>query len=56
MIIDAELVRQVEDAMAAERSAFADGMAARLPDLKAAWLPIAGGRAIFTGANFFTMS
>lgn len=54
MIIDAELVHQVEDAMAAERSAFADGMAARLPDSKAAWLSVAGGRAIFTGAGFFT--
>lgn len=54
MIIDDRLVHQVEDAMAAERSAFADGMAARLPGSKAAWIPIAGGRAIFTGTGFFT--
>lgn len=54
MIIDAERVHQVEDAMAAERSAFADGMAARLPNSKAGWLPVAGGRAIFTGTGFFT--
>jgi hypothetical protein len=44
----------VEDGMAAERSAFADGMAALRPELGAGWLPVAGGRAIFTGMGFFT--
>jgi GNAT superfamily N-acetyltransferase len=54
MIVDHELINQVEDAIAAERSAFAAGMAAFQPESGACWLPIAGGRAIFTGADFFT--
>lgn len=54
MIIDGKLVHRVEDAIVAERSAFADGMAARLPESRAGWLPVAGGRAIFTGTDFFT--
>jgi GNAT superfamily N-acetyltransferase len=54
MIIDDELVHRVEAAIVAERSVFADGMAARFPDSKAGWLAVAGGRAIFTGTDFFT--
>jgi GNAT superfamily N-acetyltransferase len=54
MIVDPELIMQVEAAMVAERSAFADGMAALRPDSGAAWLSVAGGRAIFTGADLFT--
>ena len=54
MIVDHELINQVEDAIAAERSAFAEGMAAFQPESGACWLPIAGGRAIFTGTDFFT--
>jgi GNAT superfamily N-acetyltransferase len=54
MIVDHALINQVEDAIAAERSAFAEGMAAFQPESGAGWLPIAGGRAIFTGADFFT--
>jgi hypothetical protein len=54
MIVDRELLNGVEDAMAAERSAFADGMAALRPGSGAGWLPVAGGRAIFTGTGFFT--
>jgi GNAT superfamily N-acetyltransferase len=54
MIVDHELITRVEAAMVAERSAFADGMAALQPDTGAGWLPVAGGRAIFTGAHFFT--
>jgi GNAT superfamily N-acetyltransferase len=54
MIIDHELVRCVEDAIAAERSAFADGMAVVLPNSTASWISVAGGRAIFTGTDFFT--
>jgi GNAT superfamily N-acetyltransferase len=44
----------MEDMIAAERSAFADGMAALRPQAGAGWLPVAGGRAIFTGASFFS--
>ena len=54
MIVTHELMQRVEDAMAAERCAFADGMAALQPDGGATWLPVAGGRAIFTGVGFFT--
>ena len=54
MIVDDNLMTRVEDAMAAERSAFADGMSALRPDLGAGWFPVAGGRAIFTGADFFS--
>jgi hypothetical protein len=54
MIVNHPLVSRIEDAMAAERSAFADGMAALRPDAGAGWLPVAGGRAIFTGAGFFS--
>ena len=54
MIVDQELLNRVEDAMVAERSVFADGMSALRPDLGASWLDVAGGRAIFTGAGFFS--
>jgi hypothetical protein len=54
MIVDHALLNRVENAMAAERSAFADGMAALRPGSGAGWLPVAGGRAIFTGTGFFT--
>jgi GNAT superfamily N-acetyltransferase len=54
MIVDTTLIQRIEDAIAAERSAFADGMAALRPDVGAGWLPVAGGRAIFTGASFFS--
>ncbi len=54
MIIDRELMNRIEAAMVAERSAFADGMAALQPRLGASWLDVAGGRAIFTGASFFS--
>jgi GNAT superfamily N-acetyltransferase len=54
MIIDRELINRVEDAMVAERTAFADGMAALQPHVGAGWLDVAGGRAIFTGASFFS--
>jgi GNAT superfamily N-acetyltransferase len=54
MIVDHELVQRVEDAIAAERSAFADGMAVQLPNSTASWMSVAGGRAIFTGSDFFT--
>jgi hypothetical protein len=54
VIVDHELFNRVEDGIAAERSAFADGMAALQPELEAGWIPVAGGRAIFTGAGFFT--
>lgn len=53
MLVNHELIQHVEDAIAAERSAFADGMAALLPASGAGWLAVAGGRAIFTGAHFF---
>ena len=53
MLVDPELMQRIEDAIAAERSAFADGMAAFWPESGASWLPVAGGRAIFTGAGFF---
>jgi GNAT superfamily N-acetyltransferase len=54
MIVDITLIQRIEDAIATERSAFADGMAALRPDVGAQWLPVAGGRAIFTGASFFS--
>jgi GNAT superfamily N-acetyltransferase len=54
MLVDLELIQRIEDAIAAERSAFADGMATRQPESGAGWLPVAGGRAVFTGANFFS--
>lgn len=54
MLVDPELIQRIEDAIAAERSAFADGMAALRPESGASWLPVAGGRAIFTGADFFS--
>jgi GNAT superfamily N-acetyltransferase len=53
MIVDHTLIQSIEDAIAAERSAFTDGMSALRPDAAAGWLPVAGGRAIFTGASFF---
>jgi hypothetical protein len=46
MIVDHSLLNQVENAIAAERSTFADGMAAFQPESRACWLPAAGGRAI----------
>jgi GNAT superfamily N-acetyltransferase len=54
MIVDNTLIQRIEDAIAAERSAFADGMAALRGDGGAGWFPVAGGRAIFTGASFFS--
>jgi GNAT superfamily N-acetyltransferase len=54
MIVDHELMNRIEDAIAAERSAFADGMSALRPGSGAGWLSVAGGRAIFTGAGFFS--
>jgi hypothetical protein len=54
VIVDHELFNRVEDGIAAERSAFADGMAALQPELEAGWISVAGGRAIFTGVGFFT--
>lgn len=54
MLVDPALMQRIEDAIAAERSAFADGMAALWPESGARWLPVAGGRAIFTGAGFFS--
>jgi GNAT superfamily N-acetyltransferase len=54
MIVDHTLIQRIEDAIAVERSAFADGMAALRPESGAGWLPVAGGRAIFTGASFFS--
>jgi GNAT superfamily N-acetyltransferase len=53
MIVTPELMQRVEDAIAAERCAFADGMAALQPAGGATWLAVAGGRAIFTGNGFF---
>ena len=47
-------MQRVEDAIAAERCTFADGMAALQPDGGATWLAVAGGRAVFTGVGFFT--
>jgi len=47
-------MNRIEEAIVAERSAFADGMAALQPHLGASWLDVAGGRAIFTGARFFS--
>lgn len=49
MIVDHALIMKVETAMAAERSAFADGMATLRPDSGAAWLPVAGGRGLHRG-------
>jgi GNAT superfamily N-acetyltransferase len=54
MIVDHTLVQKIEDAIAAERSAFADGMAALRAEAGAGWLPVAGGRAIFTGTGLFS--
>jgi GNAT superfamily N-acetyltransferase len=54
MLVDAALMQRIEDAIAAERSAFADGMAALRPGSGASWLPVAGGRAVFTGADLFS--
>jgi GNAT superfamily N-acetyltransferase len=54
MLVDSRLIQRIEDAIAAERSAFADGMAALQPAAGAGWLPVAGGRAVFTGAHFFS--
>ena len=54
MLVDHELMQRIEDAIAAERSAFADGMAALRPESRSGWLPVAGGRAIFTGVDFFS--
>ncbi len=54
MIVTHELMQRVEDAIAAERCAFADGMAALQPNGGATWLPVEGGRAVFTGVGFFT--
>ena len=54
MLVNSELIQRIEDVIAAERSAFADGMAALGPESGASWLPVAGGRAIFTGADFFS--
>jgi GNAT superfamily N-acetyltransferase len=54
MIVDQVLLNRIEDAIAAERSAFAEGMAALRPDSGARWFGVAGGRAIFTGAGFFS--
>ena len=53
MLVDLKLIQRIEDAIAAERSAFADGMAA-LARVGGALAPVAGGRAIFTGADFFS--
>jgi GNAT superfamily N-acetyltransferase len=54
MIVDQALLHRIEDAIVAERSAFAEGMAALQPESGACWLPMAGGRAIFTGVGFFS--
>lgn len=54
MLVDHALIQRIEDAIAAERSAFAEGMAALRPESRASWLPVAGGRAIYTGADFFS--
>ena len=54
MIVNHELVTRVEDAIAAERAVFANAMAAMCPGSGAGWLPVAGGRAIFTGSGFFS--
>ncbi|HSD10949.1 MAG TPA: GNAT family N-acetyltransferase [Candidatus Binatia bacterium] len=54
MIVDHALIQTIEDAIAAERSTFADGMAALCAEVGVGWLPVAGGRAIFTGAGLFS--
>lgn len=54
MIVDRALLQRIEAAIALERSAFAEGMAACHPPSRACWLPVAGGRAIFTGTGFFS--
>lgn len=54
MLVDPVLIQRIEEAIAAERSAFANGMATLRPESGASWLPVAGGRAIFTGADFFS--
>ena len=54
MLVDPALLQRIEDAIAIERSAFADGMAAFRPASGARWLPVAWGRAIFTGVHGFS--
>jgi GNAT superfamily N-acetyltransferase len=54
MIIDRALLCKIEDAIAAERSAFAEGMSSFRAEAGVGWLPVAGGRAIFTGVDFFS--
>jgi GNAT superfamily N-acetyltransferase len=54
MIVDRALLQRIEAAIAIERSTFAEGMAACHPASRACWLPVAGGRAIFTGTGFFS--
>ncbi len=54
MLNDEALTRRVECAIATERSVFAEGMSARWPATKARWVPVAGGRAVFTGAGLFS--
>ena len=54
MIVDQALIQHIEATIVMERSAFAEGMAALQPASGACWLPVAGGRAIFTGTDFFT--
>jgi GNAT superfamily N-acetyltransferase len=54
MIVDHALLQRIEAAIALERSTFAEGMAACHPASRACWLPVAGGRAIFTGTGFFS--
>jgi GNAT superfamily N-acetyltransferase len=54
MIVDHALIQEIEDAIAAERSTFAEGMAALRSEVGVGWLPVAGGRAIFTGSGFFS--
>jgi hypothetical protein len=43
MLVDPALIQRIEEAIAAERSAFADGMATLRPESGASWLPVAGG-------------
>ena len=47
-------MRRIEDVIAAERSAFTDGMKAVQPGSGVGWLAVAGGRVIFTGAGLFS--
>ncbi|MGE3536178.1 MAG: GNAT family N-acetyltransferase [Candidatus Tectimicrobiota bacterium] len=53
MLVTQALIQTIEEAIATERSTFASGMARLLPASGAGWLSVAGGRAIFTGADFF---